>query len=104
MWRLIWCVWSLGSLTILHSISYIWTLGACGEVLAGEHSYSYALGQGMIVPWVDHAFHRKACMWGRSRSSVEHAVLGGGTWSGEEGKIHPPRQPDQSNHPWRSMG
>lgn len=86
------------------TFSYIWTLGACGEVLAGEHSYSYALGQGMIVPWVDHAFHGRACMWGRSRSSVEHAVLGGGTWSGEEGKIHPPRQPDQSNHPWRSMG
>ena len=75
------------------TFSYIWTLGACGEVLAREHSYSYALGPGMI-----------ALYQGRSRSSVEHAVLGGGTWSGEEGKIHPPHQPDQSNHPWRSTG
>lgn len=67
MQHLIWCVWSLGKLDI-----YILLHMDLGSMWGGfwqGASYSYTLGPGMIILYQ-----------GRSRSSAECAVWGGGTW------------------------
>lgn len=58
------------------------------EVLAGKHSYWYTLDRRIVASFV-----------GGMSSSLSMQLQEGCTWSREEGRGHPPSQPDQPNRP-----
>ena len=92
MQSLIWCVWSLVSLTIPHSptngpwelVGRVWKESTT-TLLPFTQEWSSFIREG-------HALQ------------LNTPFQEGGTWSGEEGWIYPPSQPDQLNQPWQSMG